>query len=102
MCIRDRVETLPVKGGVSQQVTLSYEIPEKILLKKGEGKTLTAETTLPQQMEAPVQKGEKVGEVTLKTEQSVIGTYPVTAAGDVSKMDFSTAFSLLSHAIFTL
>lgn len=100
--IAGRVETLPVKGGVSQQVTLSYEIPEKILLKKGEGKTLTAETTLPQQMEAPVQKGEKVGEVTLKTEQSVIGTYPVTAAGDVSKMDFSTAFSLLSHAIFTL
>ena len=79
-----------------------YKRQEKILLKKGEGKTLTAETTLPQQMEAPVQKGEKVGEVTLKTEQSVIGTYPVTAAGDVSKMDFSTAFSLLSHAIFTL
>ena len=100
--IEGRKETLAVKGGVSQQVTLAYEIPEKILLEKGGSQTLTAQTELPEQLEAPVKQGGKVGEVTLKTDSTVIGTYPVVAAGEVSKMDFSTAFSLLSRAIFTL
>lgn len=100
--IDGRKETLTVKGGVSQQVTLAYDIPEKILLEKGETQTLTAQTELPEQLEAPVKQGEKVGAVTLKTDNTIIGTYPVVAAGEVSKMNFSTAFSLLSRAIFTL
>ncbi|WP_367925381.1 D-alanyl-D-alanine carboxypeptidase family protein [uncultured Ruthenibacterium sp.] len=100
--IAGQLQTLPVKGGVAQQVSLEYAVPEKILLKKGEGQTLTAEATLPSQLDAPVPQGEKVGEVTLRTDQTVLGTYPIVATGEVAKMDFSTAFSMLFRAIFTL
>ena len=64
--------------------------------------SLEAQLTLPAQLDAPVQAGQEVGQVTVLSEGQAIGTWPVTASADVARMDFETALSLLTKALFTL
>ena len=97
-----RLDTLPVKGGTAEQVQLSYALPGTLLMKKGKGKSLEAQLQLPAQLDAPVGAGQEVGQVTILSEGQTIGTWPVTAGADVARMDFETALSLLTKALFTL
>lgn len=100
--IAGQAETLPVTGGVTREAALVYTVPEKLLLKKGEGQTLTASVTLPQRLEAPVPAGTQVGSVTLKAGEEVLGEYPVATRDDIPQMDWRTALSLFLKALFTL
>ena len=59
---------------------------EGILLRPGE--EITHVVRLPSTLEAPVSKGDKVGEITYFLGQEVIWTEDVTAAEDVRKIDF--------------
>ena len=56
---------------------------------------LTAQACLPQQLEAPVEKGQTVGTVQVYHGETLLGEYEVKAAADAPRMDFGTAFSLL-------
>ena len=100
--IAGRADTLRVTGGVEQQVALDYTVPEKMLLKKGEGRTLTAAVVLPEKLDAPVAAGTQVASVTLKAGEEILGEYPVTTRSEVPQMDWGTALSLLTKALFTL
>lgn len=100
--ITGRADTLRVTGGVEQQVALDYTVPEKMLLKKGEGQTLTAAVVLPEKLDAPVAAGTQVASVTLKAGEEILGEYPVTTRSEVPQMDWGTALSLLTKALFTL
>ena len=100
--IAGQADALRVTGGVEQQVALDYTVPEKMLLKKGEGQTLTASVTLPEKLDAPVAAGTQVAAVTLKAGEETLGEYPVTTCGEVPRMDWGTALSLLKKALFTL
>ena len=100
--ITGRADTLRVTGGVEQQVALDYTVPEKMLLKKGEGQTLTAAVVLPEKLDAPVAAGTQVASVTLKAGEEILGEYPVTTRSEVPQMDWGTALSLLTEALFTL
>ena len=50
---------------------------------------------LPQQLEAPVEKGQTVGTVQVYHGETLLGEYEVKAAADAPRMDFGTAFGLL-------
>ncbi len=100
--IAGRAQTLSVMGGVAREAELVYAVPEKLLLKKGEGQTLTASVALPQQLKAPVSAGTQVGTVTLKAGEEILGEYPVAIRADIPQMDWSTALSLFLEALFTL
>lgn len=100
--IAGRADTLRVTGGVEQRVALDYTVPEKMLLKKGEGQTLTAAVVLPEKLDAPVAAGTQVASVTLKAGEEILGEYPVTTRSEVPQMDWGTALSLLTKALFTL
>lgn len=100
--LADAPVSLRVRGGVSQQAALRYDVPEKLLLHKGEGQTLSVEMQLPEELEAPVAGETQVGTMTLKAGENVLGSYPVLTAEDVSEMDFQTALSLLTKAVLSL
>lgn len=100
--IAGRADVLPVTGGVTREAALQYAVPEKLLLKKGEGQTLTAAVSLPRQLKAPVQAGVQVGTVTLKAGEETLGEYPVTVCDAIPEMDWGTAFSLFLKALVTL
>ncbi len=100
--VAGRVQALPVRGGTSEQVALSYRLPEKLLTKRSQAQALTAQLELPERLEAPVQAGQQVGQVQVLSDGQLLGTWPVTAAGSVDVLDFGAALSLLTKALFTL
>ena len=72
--------SLPVTGGAEETVGLEYAAPQKLLVQKGEGSALTAELELPQTLAAPLAAGQQVGTVTVRSGETVLGSWPVTAA----------------------
>ena len=92
--------TLAVKGGAQENTGLDYTaVPARLLLKKGQGKGLTAALTLPQALEAPVAAGDTAGTVQVRSGETVLGEYPVTAAQSVEKLDFPGALRLLLESL---
>ncbi|MEG1639840.1 MAG: D-alanyl-D-alanine carboxypeptidase family protein [Ruthenibacterium sp.] len=95
-------QEIAVAHGMPQTAQLDYRMPEKILMRKGEGKTLQAQAELPQALTAPVEAETEIGTVTLSLGTQSLASYPVTVKNAIPKMDFSAALSLLTKALFSL
>ncbi len=95
-------QALPVRRGGAEQVGLSYQLPGRLLLKKGEGASLTVEMQLPETLEAPIEAGQPVGSVRVLAGGTLLGEYPVTAAEGVARMDFALSLRRLIEALLVL
>ena len=91
--------SLPVTGGAEETVELQYAAPQKLLVQKGEGGALTAELELPRTLAAPLAAGQQVGTVTVRSGETVLGSWPVTAAGEVQPMTVRLGFERLLAAL---
>lgn len=91
--------SLPVTGGAEETVELQYAAPQKLLVQKGEGGALTAELELPRTLAAPLAAGQQVGTVTVRSGGTVLGSWPVTAAGEVRSMTVRLGFERLLTAL---
>lgn len=91
--------SLPVTGGAEETVKLEYAAPQKLLVQKGEGGALTAELELPEALAAPLAAGQQVGAVTVRSGETVLGSWPVTAAGEVQPMTVRLGFERLLAAL---
>ena len=93
-------EKLKVKGGVEGEVTLeTSEIPSILLERSSEGK-IEEKVSIPENLEAPVKKGDVVGKVELCLGDSLCGEYNILASQDARKMTFWTAFVGILRSVF--
>ena len=98
--MEDRPLLIKVKGSAEESVPLEYSaLPESILMPKESAAELTAQLTLPDELDAPVQQGQAVGMVRILAGESVLGEYDICAAADAPEMDFGTALGLLWGAL---
>ena len=98
--MEDRPLLIKVKGSAEETVPLEYSaLPESILMPKESAAELTAQLTLPDELDAPVQQGQAVGMVRILTGETVLGEYDICAAADAPEMDFGTALGLLWGAL---
>lgn len=94
--MEDRSLLIKVRGSAEESVPLEYSaLPESILMPKESAAELTAQLTLPDELDAPVQQGQAVGMVRILAGESVLGEYDICAAADAPEMDFGTALGLL-------
>ena len=94
--MEDRPLLIKVRGSAEESVPLEYSaLPESILMPKESAAELTAQLTLPDELDAPVQQGQAVGVVRILAGESVLGEYDICAAADAPEMDFGTALGLL-------
>ena len=70
-------------------------LPETILIEKGTASALRAELTLPEALEAPVEKGQTVGKVSIFQDDTLLNEYEVKAATDAPLLTFGGALELL-------
>lgn len=84
-----------VAGGTEGEVALQYERPDGILLRKGEENALDAVTELPETVQAPITVGQQLGTVHLTVAGEEIGSYAVSAAGSVEKLNLHAALGKL-------
>ena len=96
----DRPLELAVKGSAEQTVPLDYSaLPGSVLLEKGAGAGLRAELTLPEALEAPVQRGQSVGKVEIYAGDTLLSEAEVTAAADAPVLTFGDALELLWQSL---
>jgi D-alanyl-D-alanine carboxypeptidase (penicillin-binding protein 5/6) len=91
---------LAVTGSAAESIPLDYAaLPESLLLEKGSHASLSAELSLPDSLAAPVAYGQQVGSVTVRCGEEVLGEYPICAAAEAQKLDFSGALELLTDSL---
>ena len=87
---------ITVKGSAAGSVPLDYSaLPETVLVEKGSGASLHTELTLPEELEAPVGKGQTVGKVSIFQDDTLLNEYEVKAAADAPLLTFGGALELL-------
>ena len=92
----ERPLALAVKGSAEDSVPLDYAaLPETILIEKGTASALRAELTLPEALEAPVEKGRTVGKVSIFQDDTLLNEYEVKAAADAPLLTFGGALEML-------
>ncbi len=86
---------IPVNHGTVDSVTPVFDTPETFLLPKGQETQIEQTVTLPESLEAPVQKGQVIGKVTVSLNGGEIGEYDILAGEGAEKMSFFAALKIL-------
>ena len=97
--IEDYPQNITVRHGVQKTVPLEYNLPKKLLFLKGASSKLESRITLPQYIDAPLEKGTRIGSVDLYSSGEKIKEYSITVAENAEKITFKKAFSILMEAV---
>lgn len=84
-------ENIKVLHGTQPQVSVSHGAVAEALVNKGAGGKIVKEAKLADELTAPVEKGQKLGEVVFKAGGDIIGVCPLTAGEGVEKMTLKNA-----------
>ena len=96
----DMPETIAVKQGQASEVRLMVQDTGVAVAAKGSEGNVRAEIYLPSFVYAPVEKGEKVGELRLFIGDKLIKTCMIFSASDVEKKDFKNVLSeMMKYAV---
>lgn len=91
--------SINVKGGVLPKVKIAAENNFNLLLKKSEAAGVTQKINIPENVTAPVKQGDVLGTVDFYSGDNHIGSVDITAAENVNKMTFLTAFLWILHGL---
>ena len=91
---------LAVKHSTERSVPLDYSaLPETILTEKGAAASLRAELTVPETLEAPVERGRSVGKAAVYEGDALLAEYDVYAAADAPLLTFGAALEQLWQSL---
>ncbi len=79
---------VPVILGVKDEVQPELLDSRRILVEKTLANSLVKETTLAENVHAPVEKGQTLGELTIKAGDEVLANVPIVASEAVAKLTF--------------
>ena len=90
-------ELIPVavRRGVEESVGLTVSPMDALLIPKGKAGDVVRAVSLDEEIEAPVEEGQRLGEATFTLEGRVLAEVPILAKKAVKRMDFATAFFLI-------
>lgn len=93
---------VPVKGGMEETVgAVAGESPE-ILMESAAMGEIEESVSINPDIKAPVKKGDVIGRITYSAGGETVAQVDITAAGDVEKISFSSAFTYLLHSFLGL
>lgn len=91
---------VPVILGKQGEVQPVLEREVNVVLEKSTAGSLEKEVRLAENVEAPVQRGQKLGELTLRSGDEVLAVVPLVAGEDVAKLGWWDVFSEIVSAMF--
>ncbi len=92
---------IPVKLGKADTVTPIPTESGALLIDKSQKKSVTTEITLEEQVNAPVSKGQRLGTMTIKAGEQILGEIPLVASEAVERLSFWDLFvRMLKHLCF--
>lgn len=78
--------------GNSDELSLDYGLAPKILIEKEKIQKITSELSLPDDVKAPVEQGQKVGTLKFFCDEKTISEIPIIAAESVKRLSLSGIF----------
>lgn len=95
----EAITEIAVGGGMTDKVKTTLEISNSFLIKKGADKDITYEISIPESIEAPVEKGQAIGKIVYKMSGSQIAEYPIAAADSIDEITLGDIFALLFKSL---
>ncbi|MBE6793800.1 MAG: D-alanyl-D-alanine carboxypeptidase [Ruminococcaceae bacterium] len=92
---------LKVKSGMETTVTLKSKTSSKILLPKSGKTEIDYKIEIPEEIEAPVKEGEKIGRVQFYSDSATLDEFEVFTGENVEKITFFSAFKFLISKLFS-
>ena len=83
---------IPVQLGTAASVLPELGEGNGLLLKKEEAGALTQQLTLPEQIDAPVSRGQQLGTLSVFSGETLLAELPLTASEDVPRLTFLQLF----------
>lgn len=96
------IKTLTVNKGVSSSVDVILENNAGTLMEKGKEKNVIQSVNLPETINAPIQQGEKVGEITYQLNGEIISSTNIIAKETINKINPISMFNHLFSTWITL
>ncbi len=97
------IENADVKKGVEKEIAIEQSVPFSYVDVTGADlKTMERKVVLQEKLQAPIKKGDVVGEVKYYLNGNEIGSVNVVAAEDVDKMTYGTALQDVMADFFSL
>lgn len=91
----EELPAVPIVKGVVPEISLEFSETPPVLLEKGKSKEVKKEIIVEEFKNAPVNRGDNLGKVVFSSDGETIAEVPLTAADDVEKLTFFTAFKIL-------
>ena len=83
------INELSVINGVTQNFLPVYEKPESLLIPKGQGVNVVQQIELPENVAAPIEKGQVVGKIRFLLSDNEICSFKLYSEFEIEKMTFS-------------
>lgn len=77
------ITEMPVYKGLADKIAIGMREAQYITIPAGQYQRLSINTKLANNLQAPISKGAKVGELVIQFDKNIIGTYPVYAMQDL-------------------
>ncbi len=84
----DKMQEVRVSKGSCLKVNAVTDSDISVLLNKGEEKNIKKTAELPELLNAPIKKGDKIGELVISMNDAEVGRYNLVCDTDVSKSSF--------------
>lgn len=98
----DIVKSLLVNKGTVDSIEVSFENNAGALIPKGQSSNIVTSISLPEIVEAPVNKGDKIGEVIFSLNDEILGTVNLISNDTVKKLNFGNMLAHVVESWFTL
>lgn len=97
----DIPESIPVKGGMAREVPLSYGSVKNVVLPNGAADSISSRVIITDFLYAPVEKGDKAGEIQFLRGEKMMFSVDILAAGPVEKMSALKALVIIIKKLLT-
>ena len=95
-------KSILVNKGTTDSVEVIFENDAGSLIPKGQSANITTTVVLPEIIEAPVNKGDKIGEVKFSLNDEILGTVNLVANNTIKKLNFGNMLAHVVEKWFTL
>ncbi|CDZ78347.1 D-alanyl-D-alanine carboxypeptidase DacA precursor [Legionella massiliensis] len=77
------ITEIPIYKGEADKLSIGMRDAQYITIPSGQYQRLSINTKVPKDLQAPIAKGDKIGELVIQFDNNIIGSYPVYALQDV-------------------
>ena len=98
----DIVKNITINHGVEKNINAICSSTKNIMLPKGQESKITQEINIPDNINAPISQGEKIGEINYYMEGEKIGSVDIVSDKTIKKISFVNMSSYLLKQWFSL